>query len=52
MRDRKWAESMGMGSFLSVSNGSEQPPVFLEVIYLNYDTTLYYKIINDDVRLL
>lgn len=31
--DRKWAESMGMHSFLSVANGSDQPPVFLEVTY-------------------
>lgn len=31
--DRKWAESMKMNSFLSVSNGSDQPPVFLEVTY-------------------
>ncbi|KAI2801891.1 bleomycin hydrolase [Blomia tropicalis] len=39
VRDRKWAESMGMGSFLSVSNGSEQPPVFLEMHYNNAPNT-------------
>ena len=37
MRDRSWAESMKMGSFLSVADGSEQPPVFLEV-RLKYTT--------------
>lgn len=31
--DRAWAESLGMNSFLSVSLGSDQPPVFLEVTY-------------------
>lgn len=31
--DRKWAEKKGMGSFLSVSNGSREPPVFLEITY-------------------
>lgn len=32
-RDRKWAESMKMGSFLSVARGSNEPPVFLEISY-------------------
>ena len=32
-RDRAWAESMKMGSYLSVANGSEEPPKFLEVEY-------------------
>lgn len=33
VRDRKWAESMKMGSFLSVARGSNEPPVFLEISY-------------------
>lgn len=32
-RDRAWAESMKMGSFLSVCNGSDEPPKFLELHY-------------------
>jgi leucyl aminopeptidase len=32
-RDQAWAESMGMGSFLSVARGSHQPPRFLEMRY-------------------
>ena len=31
--DRKWAEDMKMGSFLSVANGSDEPCVFLEMTY-------------------
>ncbi|CAG0893538.1 unnamed protein product [Cyprideis torosa] len=31
--DREWAEKMSMGSFLSVSNGSHEPCVFLEMTY-------------------
>lgn len=31
--DKKWAEEQRMGSFLSVSQGSAQPPVFLEITY-------------------
>lgn len=31
--DKEWAEAQGMGSFLSVSQGSLQPPVFLEITY-------------------
>ena len=30
VHDKQWAESMKMGSFLSVSKGSDEPPVFLE----------------------
>ncbi|KAL3246920.1 hypothetical protein MRX96_057362 [Rhipicephalus microplus] len=32
-RDRKWIEEQKMGSFLSVTQGSDQPPVFLEMHY-------------------
>jgi len=32
-RDREWAELMKMGSYLSVANGSDEPPKFLEVSY-------------------
>lgn len=31
--DKKWAEEQRMGSFLSVSQGSAEPPVFLEITY-------------------
>lgn len=31
--DRAWAQSLGMNSYLSVSNGSEEPPIFLELTY-------------------
>lgn len=31
--DKEWAKQQGMGSFLSVSQGSLQPPVFLEITY-------------------
>lgn len=31
--DKKWAEGQKMGSFLSVAQGSAQPPVFLEITY-------------------
>lgn len=31
--DKQWAESQKMGSFLSVTQGSNQPPVFLEITY-------------------
>jgi len=30
-RDRAWCEQQKMGSFLSVSNGGPEPPVFLEI---------------------
>ncbi|XP_046385180.1 cytosol aminopeptidase-like isoform X2 [Ischnura elegans] len=33
VRDKCWAESMKMGSFLSVAKGSAEPPVFLEIKY-------------------
>ncbi|XP_048746621.2 cytosol aminopeptidase-like [Ostrea edulis] len=33
VRDKGWAESMKMGSFLSVARGSTEPPVFLEIEY-------------------
>merc|ERR1711976_116201 len=33
VRDRAWAESQKMGSFLSVTNGSDEPCKFLEVEY-------------------
>ena len=33
VRDKAWAESKNMHSFLSVSKGSDQPPVFLELHY-------------------
>ena len=32
-RDREWAESMKMYSYLSVTNGSAEPPKFVEVHY-------------------
>jgi leucyl aminopeptidase len=32
-RDKSWAESKKMGSFLSVARGSSEPPVFLELSY-------------------
>jgi len=39
VRDKAWAESKKMGSFLSVSKGSEEPPVFLEMHYNNAPNT-------------
>ena len=33
VRDKIWAEERGMGSFLSVAQGSAQPPKFLEMHY-------------------
>ncbi|PNF17805.1 Cytosol aminopeptidase [Cryptotermes secundus] len=33
VRDKSWAESKQMGSFLSVARGSAEPPVFLELHY-------------------
>lgn len=33
VRDKSWAESKKMGSFLSVARGSAEPPVFLELHY-------------------
>ena len=34
-RDSNWAVEKGMGSFLSVSHGSAEPPMFLEMEYTN-----------------
>lgn len=31
--DADWARELGMNAFLSVANGSDQPPVFLEMTY-------------------
>ncbi|XP_007517924.1 cytosol aminopeptidase [Erinaceus europaeus] len=33
IRPKSWIEEQGMGSFLSVAKGSEEPPVFLEIHY-------------------
>ncbi|XP_053206150.1 cytosol aminopeptidase-like [Panonychus citri] len=35
VRDEKWAQEMKMGSFLSVAQGSSQPPKFIEFHYNN-----------------
>lgn len=35
VRDKDWIEKMKMGSFLSVNQGSDQPPKFLEIHYNN-----------------
>lgn len=35
--DRKDIEKMNMGSFLSVANGSSEPPKFIEIIYTGKD---------------
>ena len=35
IRDKAWAQSKGMGSFLSVAQGSDQAPIFLELHYNN-----------------
>ncbi|KAM6440602.1 cytosol aminopeptidase isoform 2-T2 [Liasis olivaceus] len=32
-RDKSWIQAQGMGSFWSVTKGSDEPPVFLEVHY-------------------
>ena len=37
VRDKSWAEEKGMGSFLSVAQGSAQPPKFLELHYKGGD---------------
>lgn len=31
--NKEWAEQQGMGSYLSVTRGSAEPPVFLEITY-------------------
>jgi len=33
LRPQSWIESEQMGAFLSVSKGSEEPPIFLELHY-------------------
>ncbi|ELW46982.1 Cytosol aminopeptidase, partial [Tupaia chinensis] len=33
IRPKSWIEEQGMGSFLSVAKGSDEPPVFLEIHY-------------------
>lgn len=33
VRDQAWAEGMKMGSYLSVTRGSEEPPKFIEIHY-------------------
>ncbi|XP_074601189.1 cytosol aminopeptidase-like [Brevipalpus obovatus] len=35
VRDKEWMEQMKMGSFLSVTHGSDEPPKFLEMHYNN-----------------
>jgi len=40
VRDKEWAKSKGMGSFLSVTQGSDEPPMFLELHYNNYSESL------------
>ncbi|RWS12341.1 aminopeptidase-like protein 3 [Dinothrombium tinctorium] len=39
VRDKAWIESQKMGAFLSVSRGSDEPPVFLELHYNNLPNT-------------
>ena len=36
-RDKNWIESEKMGAFLSVAQGSAQPPVFVEIDYQQAD---------------
>lgn len=36
--DKCWAEEKNMGSFLSVTRGSDEPPVFLEMVYKGGDS--------------
>lgn len=33
VRDEKWIQKQSMGSFLSVARGSDEKPVFLELVY-------------------
>ena len=35
MHNKQWAEEKKMFSFLSVSNGSDEPPRFVELHYMN-----------------
>ena len=37
-RDQKWIEEQKMGAFLSVSQGSAQVPIFLEMTFNNAPT--------------
>lgn len=37
--EKEWIEAEQMGSFLSVSHGSKQDPIFLEIFYNGSDTT-------------
>ncbi|XP_015600885.1 cytosol aminopeptidase isoform X2 [Cephus cinctus] len=39
VHDKAWAEQKGMGSFLSVSRGSVEPPKFLEINYKGKEDT-------------
>ncbi|RWS13937.1 aminopeptidase-like protein 3, partial [Dinothrombium tinctorium] len=39
VRDKAWIESQKMGAFLSVTRGSDEPPVFLEMHYNNLPNT-------------
>lgn len=32
-RDKNWIESEKMGAFLSVAQGSQEPPLFVEIDY-------------------
>ena len=48
VRDRAWAESMGMGSFLSVAKGSEEPPAFVEVYY-HYPASIFLLLCDNFV---
>lgn len=39
VHEKEWAEKKGMGSFLSVARGSEEPPKFLEISYKGADSS-------------
>lgn len=41
VHDQKWAEDQKMGAFLSVTQGSVQPPKFLEITYNKKDGNPY-----------
>ncbi|KAF4518434.1 hypothetical protein B566_EDAN002087 [Ephemera danica] len=38
IHDREWAEKLKMGSFLSVTRGTAEPPRFLEILYRGTDS--------------
>lgn len=40
--DKRWAETQKMGSFLSVSSGSDELPIFLELTYNGNSNGSYY----------